>query len=65
MDLPNIAGVSSAMTMVLMAGYMIYKLMKHSRCRSVCCGNKTEVQIDLEESLTPRGTQSPAPPITV
>ena len=64
-QLPNIAGVSSAMTMVIMAGYMIYKFLKHSKCRSVCCGNKTEVQIDLEERLTPKETQSPAPAITV
>jgi hypothetical protein len=58
MDLPNIAGVSSAMTMVLMVGYMIYKFTKHSRCRSICCGNKTEVQIDLEERLKTPPTPS-------
>ena len=58
-DFPtNLTNVSSVGTMVMLIGYMVYKFIKHSKCRSVCCGNKTEVQIDLEspdtkkESLT-------------
>jgi hypothetical protein len=47
-DFPTISNVSSVGTMVMLIGYMVYKFIKHSKCRSVCCGNKTEVQIDLE-----------------
>jgi len=49
----NITNVSSLSSLVLMIGYVIYKVFKHSRCRSVCCGNKTEVSVDLEP--TPDG----------
>lgn len=57
-DFPTLTNVSSIGTMLMVVGYMIWKFVKHSKCRSVCCGNKTEVQIDLEpdtkkEPLTP------------
>ena len=45
----TITNVSSVGTLVMAIIYMIYKVVKHSRCRSLCCGNKTEVQIDLDE----------------
>ena len=45
----TLTNVSSVGTLVMAIIYMIYKVVKHSRCRSLCCGNKTEVQIDLEE----------------
>lgn len=44
----TLTNVSSVGTLVMAICYMIYKVVKHSRCRSLCCGNKTEVQIDLE-----------------
>ena len=46
----NITNVSSLSSMVLMIGYIIYKVFKHSRCKSVCCGHKTEVSVDLQET---------------
>jgi len=47
-DFSSVTNVSSVGTLVLAIGYMIYKVLKHSRCKTLCCGNKTEVQIDLE-----------------
>jgi hypothetical protein len=48
----TLTNVSSVGTLVMAICYMIYKVVKHSRCRSLCCGNKTEVQIDLDEEHT-------------
>jgi len=31
--------------------YVSYKILKHSSCRSKCCGQTTELQIDLEKGL--------------
>jgi len=31
--------------------YVVYKIFKHSACRSKCCGHTTEIQIDLEKGL--------------
>ena len=47
-DFPDISNISSVGTLVMLCCYLVYKVVKHSRCRSLCCGNKTEVQIDLE-----------------
>lgn len=29
--------------------YVVWKLFKHSRCRSVCCGKEASVSVDLEK----------------
>ena len=57
-DFTSLTNVSSVGTMVMLVSYMVYKFIKHSKCRSVCCGQRSEVQIDLEpdtkkEPLTP------------
>ena len=57
-DFPALTNISSVGTLVMLCGYAVYKVFKHVKCRSVCCGNKSEVQIDLEpdskkEPLTP------------
>lgn len=31
--------------------YIIYKIFKHSRCVSSCCGYKSSLSIDLERGL--------------
>ena len=57
-----LTNISTVSTTILLVGYMIYKVLKHSRCRSLCCGNKTEVQIDLETD-TKTETLQPKPPV--
>ena len=39
------AGASSGMIAVM---YSIYKIFKHSRCRSKCCDKTVELSVDLE-----------------
>jgi len=46
-----VAGGSSG---IILGGiYIIYKIMKHSSCRSNCCGKKSSLSIDLEKGLSP------------
>lgn len=48
--LPAIGALGSVGTMVLLCGLIIYKICKHSSCRSKCLGgNETSIQVDLEE----------------
>ena len=49
----NITNITSTGSLVMLICYMVYKIFKHSHCRSVCCGSKTQIDIDLED-------QSPA-----
>jgi hypothetical protein len=46
----TISNVSSMGSLVLMISYVVYKFVKHSRCRSICCGHKTEMSVDLEST---------------
>ena len=67
-DFPTLTNISSVGTLVMLCGYMIYKFIKHSRCRSLCCGNKTEISIDLEpdtkkQPLTPETPVSQRPSV--
>lgn len=49
-DAPDISNYSSVATVVMLCAYFIYKVFKKSRCKSHCCGQKTSVQIDLENT---------------
>ena len=42
------SGLSSVFVMIL---YMTYKIFRHSRCKSNCCGKRVSFDIDLEEKL--------------
>ena len=51
MDTPD-SYISSGITGGIIAiVYVAYKVFKHSACRSKCCGQVTEMQIDLEKGL--------------
>lgn len=39
--------------------YVAYKVLKHSACRSKCCGQTTELQLDLEKGLLQNKSISP------
>jgi hypothetical protein len=46
-----IAGGSSGV--ILGCIYLVYKMLKHSSCRSNCCGQKSSLTIDLEKGAEP------------
>jgi len=47
----SIGGVSVAGVLALL--FAIYKAVNHHRCRSVCCGKKLEVSMDIESTTPP------------
>jgi len=52
--------VSSGITGGIIAVvYVLYKVFKHSACRSKCCGQMTELQVDLENGLLQNKSPSP------
>ena len=62
--LTDLAAYSNIGTLIGIVGLTVWKCLKHSKCRSRCCGgNETSISVDLEESLTPK-TQTTPPPTT-
>ena len=47
----SIGGVSVAGVLALI--FAIYKAVNHHRCRSVCCGKKLEVSMNIESTTPP------------
>jgi hypothetical protein len=47
----SIGGISVAGILALL--FAIYKAVNHKRCRSVCCGKKLEVSMDIESTTPP------------
>lgn len=39
--------------------YLVYKLLKHSACRSTCCGYKSSLEVDLETGRLPPAASPP------
>jgi len=56
---PQISGYSSLASFVLLCSYIAYKFCKHSRCKSMCCGQETGIRIDLENGSTPLIDEKP------
>lgn len=56
------SGILSIVAIVTSVGGAVLALVNHTRCRSMCCGKKLEVSLDVEKT-TPPGEQSvpPAP----
>ena len=50
---------SSGITgLVVCIAFVLYKLCKHSRCRSSCCGVRSSLSVDLKNSyLTPLNSE--------
>ena len=55
MDYTNLASGGVGATIIVVLG-IIYKLVNHKRVRSVCCGRKMEVSLDID-------TITPVPPV--
>lgn len=50
MDSVQVAGqVSSVGSLLMMVGYAVYKICKHSKCRSKCFGVESSLSVDLDE----------------
>jgi len=50
------ASITSGIVSII---YALYKIFKHSKCSSNCCGRTSDVSIDLtppRESFTPKPT---------
>jgi hypothetical protein len=56
MDYDAIIASSGLSSVLVMTGYVIYKIFRHSRCKSNCCGKRMTLDIDLEESLLKKST---------
>ena len=53
--LTQLGQYSNIATFVGIVSLAVWKCLKHSKCRSKCCGgNETSISVDLEESLTPK-----------
>ena len=58
-------GVSGGVVAVM---YMAWKIFKHSRCKSSCCGKDASMSIDLDKGFETRKdvpTQTPTPVLIV
>lgn len=52
----SIGGVSVALCIAV--AYALYKMINHTRCRSVCCKKQMEVSLDIEPT-TPKELVKP------
>jgi len=52
-----VAGVGTGSAIGII--YVIWKLFKHSRCRSVCCGKEASMSVDLEKGGFSPGKSQP------
>ena len=60
--LTQLGQYSSIATFVGIVSLAVWTCLKHSKCRSRCCGgNETSISVDLEESLTPKRQTTPTP----
>jgi hypothetical protein len=56
-------GVSGGVIAII---YVVWKLFKHSRCKSACCGHEAAMSIDLEKGFeTKKEEVSTPPPVVV
>lgn len=56
-SLTQLGAYSNIATFVGIVCLAVWKCLKHSKCKSRCCGgNETSISVELEEGLTPKGT---------
>ena len=55
-------GVSGGVVAVM---YMAWKLFKHSRCKSACCGHEASMSVDLEKGFETKKEVPTPPPVIV
>jgi len=50
MDYTDIGSIAGLVSLAMVVAEKIYQLVNHKRVRSNCCGFKTEVSIDVENT---------------
>ena len=53
MDYTNIGSIAGLVSFAMVVAEKIYQLINHKRVRSNCCGFKTEVSLDVENTTPP------------
>lgn len=51
MDYNTVVASGGLSGILVLTGYITYKLFRHSRCKSNCCGKRMSLDVDLEETL--------------
>ena len=47
------SGILSIVAIITSVGGAVLALVNHTRCRSMCCGKKLEVSLDVEKTTPP------------
>ena len=50
MDYTGIGGISGIVALVAVVAKGIYEVLNHKRCRSNCCGLRSIVSLDIEDT---------------
>jgi hypothetical protein len=65
MDVADLGTYSNVGTLVVLCALVVYKFIKHSKCRSRCFGQENSIKIDLSAeklmSYSPPTPPSPVP----
>ena len=59
MDYTDIGSIAGLVSLAMVVAEKIYQLINHKRIRSNCCGFKTEVSIDVENTTPPSEKTAP------
>ena len=53
MDYTNVGGIAGLLSLAMVVIEKIYQIVNHKRIRSNCCGTKTEISLDVENTTPP------------
>jgi len=53
MDYTNVGGIAGLLSLAMVVIEKIYQIVNHKRVRSNCCGKKTEISLDIENTTPP------------
>lgn len=53
MDYTNVGGIAGLVSLVVVVAEKIYFILNHKRIRSNCCGIKSEVSLDIDNTTPP------------
>jgi len=49
----NVAAALAISSVVLSVGGSVLAVVNHTRCRSMCCGKKVDMSLDIEKTTPP------------
>ena len=53
MDYNNIGSIAGLVSLTVVVAEKIYQIVNHKRVRSNCCGKRTEISLDIENTTPP------------